>query len=158
MPKRSPHLLTKKEVNERLKSAKDYISLNERVRIKHSSRVLLLPGYDPESVDACLHTKSVDDGLLSAFVKTFSQAQDRLTPEFLEETDPDPYTFSRKSSNARHIGSVIYIALYSATTSKIRTHACCWIGTWHHAPVLAWKPVPAVKIRVEKLPSYSDLM
>lgn len=63
--------------------------------------------------------------------------------------------------NGASIGEVIVIIFYpwreKCSTAKV---AALWLGTWHHAPLVAWTTsLPAVQdIKVEALPRYIDLI
>jgi hypothetical protein len=157
MPKRNPRVFTIKEMNQRLKVAKDYIATNDRVRLIHSNDCIALD-YDSESIDAFLTKERLDHSLLQdavfGVIVDYVFASD--IPNYKFATDP--FTFCRAKDQSRDVGLVVPMVFHRPNSDLITKHAACWLGTWHHAPVIAWNNRKEAEIKVEKLPFYSDLL
>lgn len=158
MPKRNPFAFTLKEMNERLKQAKDYISAGERVLFAHSDKNIALPDYDPESIDAFLTKSRLRFSDLDRELLNTAVAFDCLS-NVVQNTSPDPFTYCRNKTQSRKVGTVVPMFFYKPGRDRVLRYAVCWLGTWHHAPVIAWTDRSAINGRkIESLPFYSDLL
>ena len=159
---RNQFVFTLREMHGRLRAAKSFLAANDRVRYVRSDSSICVPNYDPESIDAFLCKSGVDTDILSSFVldlpRICSSVEDSVVC-----SEPDPISFTENPRQPRKIGLVVPMLFYERPASVIRLYAALWLGTWHHAPVIAWGNAALLKkgsatIMCQKLPAYSDLL
>lgn len=166
MPKeRDPLHFTRKETVERLQDVKSYIGNKERLAFRFSKLQWLpdgyLPGHD-ESYYAAPKLEAERIQLLRdrVTILTADHWNDDRSFRKLPAVDFVCWDLGGQAS----IGLVIDIGFYSyvrhdkpedETGTKF---ASVWLGTWHHAPILAWRHAKSPSITVDSLPKYSDLI
>lgn len=158
---RKPGRLTNKELNERLKSAKDYIANKERVKFIHSVSFIDLLEYNPNDVSAFLCKEKLNLKLLEEELLTVIRIYPSLyalDSPLGDRSSPDPFTYSKDKEQSKNIGLLVPMLFYPYASGVITKHAICWVGTWHHAPCIAWCARNTFQIKSERLPSYSDLL
>ena len=158
---------TRKETVERLQDVKSYIGNKERLAFRFSKLLWLpngyLPGHD-ESYYAAPKLEADRIKLLRdrGTIPTVEHGNDDRSFKKLPAVDFVCWDLGGYAS----IGSVIDIGFYSwkkpdcneiheAVGTKF---ASVWLGTWHHAPILAWRLAKSPAITVDSLPKYSDLI
>lgn len=168
MPKqRDPLRFTRKETVERLQDVKSYIGNKERLAFRYSKLQWLPEGYlpdDDESYYSAPKLESERIQLLGDRVITLTAKHwnDDRSFKKLPAVDFVCWDLGGQAS----IGLVIDIGFYSwkkpdcseiheAVATRL---ACVWLGTWHHAPLLAWRKAESASINFDSLPKYSDLI
>lgn len=169
MPKpRDPRQFTKKETVERLQAAKAYLYNKDRIAFMRPNTVYTPSGYDPESDSSYYNAPRLSTSDMQ------SLADDALS--FVDYCWKDDYRFKRMNASdfvnecygrGAVIGETVNLIFYAWKRPDFKIieqpvatkFATLWLGTWHHAPILAWTTRnPIVKPNVNFLPKYSDLI
>lgn len=166
MPIRDPRQLTKRETVKRLQAAKEYLYNKDRIAYMRTNVVCTPNNYNPEC-----------DSSYYAAPKLSAIDMRRLADDTLSLVDygwPDDARFKRTNAaqfvgwcfgSGAVIGETVQLVFYvwkrldctaisSLTATKFAT---LWLGTWHHAPILAWT-AKDLNVKVNSLPKYSDLI
>jgi hypothetical protein len=168
MANRDPFKFTQREMRRRLKDAKDFLANKERVRFICSAAQICVPGYDPESIDAFLCKAGVDLEILRSYLVTAQSRYKMIVSDNVQlNSESSPTNYVKRDGQPTTVGIVVPILFYPFTSLDITRYAVCWIGTWHHAPVIAWTADSVAKtgseikeppIMCQKLPAHSDLL
>jgi len=165
--RRNPLIFTRKETVERLQEVKSFLGNKERLAFRAAKTKFLPEGYDPESDESYYAAPQLEDHyvkFLSERVLTLVSANWFTDLSFRKLSTVDFVCWDLAGHAST--GSVIDIAFYPwkrddnsdtlvATATKF---ASIWLGTWHHAPVIAWRQAGSAAIKVESPPKYSDLI
>lgn len=156
---RDPVLFTRNELVERLKAAKEYIGNKERIAYLLFNHKILIDDYDPTDDDSFFRRTNLDTSWMTKHVEEmFGKYQ---TVADLPRHFSGPTYCVANQPHLREICSVVPIAMFPYKGLRITKCGVLWVGTWHYAPVLAWKSTSIVSdrpITIEKLPAYSDLI
>lgn len=168
MPKqRDPLRFTRKETVERLQEVKSYIGNKERLAFRFAKLQWLPDGYLPDDDESYYSAPKLEPERLMllgkrATILTAKHWNDDRSFRKLNAIDFVCWELGGQAS----IGLVIDIGFYSykrhdqpdkedETGTKF---ASVWLGTWHHAPILAWRQAKSSSATIDSLPKYSDLI
>jgi hypothetical protein len=163
MPKtRNSLQLTRNETIERLQAAKSYLGNKDRLAFMRTGSIYLPCNYRPEDEQSWYSAPRLSElelCSLSECTMTFAghnwKADSRfMASNAIEFTD---WAFRKGAS----IGEAIVIIFYPwKEKRKTAKTATLWLGTWHHAPLIAWigGMVADQNVTVDALPKYLDLI
>ena len=154
---RNPLRFTRKETIARLQAAKSYLGDKERLAFMRTKSVYLPEGYKPtedESFYCAPRLSSLDIQCLTDEAARYCGYNWRANDECYAG-DSIEFT-AHILLNAASIGQVVVIFFYPWVNDKATKVAALWLGTWHHAPVVAWSD--GSKVSVDFLPQYIDLI
>lgn len=167
MPKpRDPRQLTKKETVERLQAAKNYLYNKDRIAYLRTNVVYTPSNYNPECDSSYYAAPRL------AVADMHKLADDALS--LVDYNWRDDARFKRANAtqfvgwcfgHGAVIGETVQLVFYAwkrpdcAVIAQPRAtkFATLWLGTWHHAPVIAWT-AKDLNVKVNFLPQYSDLI
>lgn len=161
---RNPCRFTRKETVARLQATKSYLGNKERLAFMQTCSIYIPAGYKPDEDESyyaapklsqfdiqCLTDET--EGCYSAIYN--NDCNWRVDGRFkavnaLEFAECE----FRKGA---FIGQSVVIIFYPwKDESKVSKVATLWLGTWHHAPIVAWSNGSSIK--VDPLPEYIDLI
>ena len=168
MPKqRDPLRFTRKETVERLQEVKSYIGNKERLAFRYAKLQWLPEGYLPDDDESYYSAPRLEHERIQllgerATVLTAKNWNADRSFRRLPAVDFVCWDLGGQAS----IGLVIDIGFYSYRRhdkvvdddEKVTKFASVWLGTWHHAPLLAWRKAKPATINFDSLPKYSDLI
>jgi hypothetical protein len=167
VPKRNPLIFTRKETVERLQEVKSLLGNKERLAFRAAKTKFVPEGYDPDSDESYFSAPRLEDERIKflnerILVLTSTGWLKDLSFKKLNAVDFVCWDLAGQAS----IGSVVDIAFYKwerdgdeyLTDLPATKFASVWLGTWHHAPLVAWRQAKSPAIKVEPLPKYSDLI
>lgn len=169
--RRNPSQLTKAETIERTRDAKSYLGNKERIAIRRTGQIYLPSDYNPDSDESYYAAPRLSNSQLDQISQqtvslVTTDWSDLKTTKFIRTAVVDFVRLSFQTGAA--IGETVEIVFYPwkdrDTASKLvaTKFATLWLGTWHHAPMVAWTAgilmVGEINVKVNFLPKYSDLI
>jgi len=167
VPKRNSLIFTRKETVDRLQETKSFLGNKERLAFRATKLQLLPADYDADSDESYFSAPRLEDFHLQSL-------RERITCLVSTQWFTD---FSFRKLNAvdfvcwdlagqAPVGTVVDIAFYKWERNgddylndvPATKFASVWLGTWHHAPIVAWRRANSTVIKFESLPKYSDLI
>jgi len=155
---RNPYRFTRKETIARLQAAKSYLGNKERLAFMQTLSISVPPGYRPEDDESCYAApklSSFDVQCLVDWTEAHSNYNWRNDARFkaLNAVEFTELKFRKGASIGESVVIIFYPWKDEERVSKVAT---LWLGTWHHAPLVAWSDGSEVK--TEFLPEYIDLI
>ena len=155
---RNPYRFTRKETVERLQAAKSYLGNKDRLAFMQTRSIYVPAGYKPsedESYYAAPRLSAFDIQCLTDDTESYCNYNWRADSRFKAFTATE-FTGSAFSKGASIGESVVIIFYPWKDESKVSKVATLWLGTWHHAPIVAWSNGSSIK--TNHLPAYIDLI
>lgn len=154
--KRDPVFFTKREAIARLQAAKSLLAIRERVAFGRTGCTLGILGYDPEAEESFYKAPPLGEGAISWLGDCALAAEDAGRWESPSSASPASQFVGSNFYGRVPIGEVVKLLFFAWGKSSATKAAALWLGTWHHAPIVAC--CNAGKLTVQSLPAYSDLI
>lgn len=153
---RNPRQFTKKETIERLQEVKSYLGNKDRLSFCLSG-ICVPSGYKPEEDESYYAAPQLENSSfkwLADNTRSFIGHDWRNDPRFLSGSASKFVDYSFKDGAV--IGQCVVVVFYSYKDGGTTKVSSLWLGTWHHAPIVAW--ANSFEIKVNFLPKYIDLI
>ena len=162
---RNPVQFTKKEAVKRLQAAKDFLGNKERIGYMRNNVVYVPHGYDPDCDSSYYAAPRLEaasiDSIVSSTLSLVSCSWDSDVRFKRSHASEFVGWCFRDGIGIGETVSLVFYAWRRPEYSPIahleaRKFATLWLGTWHHAPLIAWKS--SSEAMVDFLPQYIDLI
>lgn len=162
---------TRKETIERLQELKRYLGNKERLAFACLDKKIIPEGYRPDDDRSCYNAPRLSDLSIKS-LKSDAEAVFLRGWKF-EKTFQRLNAFdfvSQFFGKGAAIGEAVAVIFYpwkqenscsSGEDVEASKFAVLWLGTWHHAPIVAWLSAISgsePEAKVDFLPKYTDLI